>query len=108
PESGVRAHTQASRNHYPYLEEAAETLAGALGDPLTIFEPLRRRLKEGFGVETRIVPPELLDSTSQHYDIHRKRLMLSALLRSESRTFGAAYQLALLEFGPMLKKMVGG
>ena len=62
--------------------------------------------KEGFGVDTRVVPPELLDPTSQHYDCHRKRLMLSALLRPESRTFGVAYQLALLEFGPMLDAMV--
>ena len=40
PESWVRDHIQASRNHFPYLEEAAETLAGALGDPLAIAEPL--------------------------------------------------------------------
>ena len=89
PETWVRDHIQAQRNHFPYLEEAAETLAGALGDPLAIAEPLRRRLKEGFGIEARIVPPELLDGASQHYDLHRKRLMLSALLRPESRTFGA-------------------
>jgi XRE family transcriptional regulator, fatty acid utilization regulator len=106
PEAWVRDHIQAQRNYFGYLEEAAETLAGALGDPLTIFEPLRRRLKEGFGIDTRVVPPELLDFASQHYDYHRKRLMLSALLRPESRTFGAAYQLALVEFGPMLKHML--
>ena len=106
PQDWVRDHIQASRNHFPYLEEAAETLAGALGDPLAIAEPLRRRLKEGFGVEARIVPPELLDGATQHYDLHRKRLMLSALLRPESRTFGLAYQLALMEFRPLLQKMV--
>ena len=106
PQSWVRDHIQAGRNHFPYLEEAAETLAGALGDPLTIVEPLRRRLKEGFGIEARIVPPELLDGASQHYDLHRRRLMLSALLRPESRTFGLAYQLALIEFRPLLEKMV--
>jgi len=106
PEAWVRDFIQAQRNYFSYLEEAAETLAGALGDPLTMFEPLRRRLREGFGVDTRVVPPDLLDFASQHYDHHRKRLMLSALLRPESRTFGAAYQLALLEFGPMLKRML--
>ena len=79
---------------------------GALGDPLGIAEPLRRRLKEGFGIEARIVPPEMLDGASQHYDLHRKRLMLSALLRPESRTFALAYQLALIEFRPLLEKMV--
>ncbi|MGQ0659416.1 helix-turn-helix domain-containing protein, partial [Sphingosinicella sp.] len=106
PESWVRDHIQASRNHFPYLEEAAETLAGALGDPLAIAEPLRRRLKEGFGIEARVVPPELIDSASQHYDLHRKRLMLSALLRPESRAFAMAYQLALIEFRPLLERMI--
>ena len=52
------------------------------------------------------MPPETLDGASQHYDLHRKRLMLSALLRPESRTFALAYQLALLEFRPLLEKMV--
>ena len=108
PESWVRDHIQAQRNYFPYLEEAAETLAGALGGPAEIFDSLRRRLREGYGVDTRIVPPELLDAASQHYDFHRKRLMLSALLRPESRTFGLAYQVALFEFRPLLAKMLDG
>lgn len=106
PEAWVRDHIQAQRNHFPYVEEAAETLAGALGDTTGTFDALRRRLREGFGIDTRVVPPELVDPTSQSFDFHRKRLMLSALLRPESRTFGAAYQLALVEFGPMLNRMV--
>ncbi|HEY5712124.1 MAG TPA: short-chain fatty acyl-CoA regulator family protein [Allosphingosinicella sp.] len=106
PQAWVRDHIQAGRNHFAYLEEAAEIQAGALGDPLTIAEPMRRRLMEGFGIEARVVPPELLDGASQHYDLHRKRLMLSALLRPESRTFGLAYQLALVEFRPLIEKMV--
>jgi hypothetical protein len=106
PESWVRDHIQAQRNYFGYIEEAAETLAGALGDRSGLFAGLSRRLREGFGVETRIVPPELLDYASQHYDYHRKRLMLSALLRTESRTFGIAYQLALFEFRPLLQRML--
>src|SRR5205085_8450881 len=106
PQDWVRDHIQASRNHFAYLEEAAETQAGALGDPLSIAEPMRRRLKEAFGIEARIVPPEVLDGASQHFDLHRKRLLLSALLRPESRTFALAYQLALMEFRPLLVRMV--
>ncbi len=106
PENWVRDHIQAQRNYFPYIEEAAETLAGALGEPLFLFAALRKRLKEGFGVDTRIVPPETLEATSQHYDYHRKRVMLSSLLRSESRTFAVAYQLALFEFRPLLAKML--
>ncbi|HEY0114632.1 MAG TPA: short-chain fatty acyl-CoA regulator family protein, partial [Allosphingosinicella sp.] len=108
PENWVRDHIQAQRNHFPYLEEAAETLAGALGEPAFAFEPLRRRLKEGFGIEVRLVPPEVLDGSSQHYDLHRRRLMLSAMLRPESRTFALAYQLALVEFRPLIARMLDG
>jgi transcriptional regulator with XRE-family HTH domain len=36
PEAWVRDYIQAQRNYFSYLEEAAETLAGALGDPLTM------------------------------------------------------------------------
>ena len=106
PETWVRDHIQGQRNSLPYLEEAAETLAGALGEPLLLFAALRTRLKEGFGVDTRVVPPETLEATSQHYDYHRKRLMLSSLLRPESRTFAIAYQVALFEFRPLLARML--
>jgi hypothetical protein len=105
PEAWVRDYIQAQRNYFPYLEEAAETLAAALGDPAAIQEPLARRLREGFGVEVRVVAPELLDFASQHYDYHRKRLMLSSLLRPESRIFGAAYQLSMMEFRALLTRM---
>jgi hypothetical protein len=106
PETWVADHIQAQRNHFPDIEEAAETLAGALGEPHAAFEAIRRRLKDGFGIDTRIVPPELLDFSSQAYDYHRKRLMLSSLLRPESRTFGAAYHLVMVEFAPLLKRLV--
>jgi predicted transcriptional regulator len=61
PETWVRDHIQAQRNYFGYIEEAAETLAGAMGERLFIFTALRKRLKEAFGVETRIVPPETLE-----------------------------------------------
>ncbi len=106
PETWVRDYIQAQRNHFPELEEGAETLGGALGDPLSVAEALRRRLKEAWGVESRVVDPEMLDDVSQHYDSQRRTFMLSALLRPENRTFGLAYQLALLEFAPVIDRLV--
>ena len=106
PETWVRDYIQAQRNHFPELEEGAETVGGALGDPLSVAEALRRRLKEAWGVEARVVDPELLDDASQHYDAQRRTFMLSTLLRPENRTFGLAYQLALLEFAGLIDRMV--
>jgi predicted transcriptional regulator/plasmid maintenance system antidote protein VapI len=108
PETWVRDYIQAQRNHFPELEEGAETLGGALGDPLSVAEALRRRLKEAWGVESRVVDPEELEGVSQHYDPQRRSFMLSALLRPENRTFGLAYQLSLLEFGPIIDRMLEG
>lgn len=106
PETWVRDYIQAQRNHYPELEEASETLGGALVHPLSVSEPLRQRLKDAWGVEVRVVDPEVLEDASQHYDAQRRILMLSSLLRPENRTFGIAYQLALLEFAPIIARML--
>ena len=106
PETWVRDYIQAQRNYYPELEERCETLGEALTHPMSVAEPLRRRLKEAFGVEAQVVPPEMLADASQHYDGQRRTLMISGLLRSENRTFALAYQLALLEFAPVLERMV--
>jgi predicted transcriptional regulator/DNA-binding XRE family transcriptional regulator len=106
PETWVRDYIQSQRNHWPELEEGAETLGGALGDPLSVAEPLRRRLKEAYGVDVRLVPPEALEQASQMYDPQRRLLLLSSLLRPENRTFGIAYQLSLLEFHPVIVRML--
>ena len=106
PEIWVRDYIQAQRNHYPEIEEASETLGGALAHPLSVSEPLRQRLKDAWGVEVRVVDPEILEDASQHYDPQRRVLMLSSLLRPENRTFGIAYQLALLEFAPIIARML--
>ncbi|HEX6071579.1 MAG TPA: short-chain fatty acyl-CoA regulator family protein [Sphingomicrobium sp.] len=106
PETWVRDYIQAQRNHWPELEEACETLGGALVHPLSVAEPLRQRLKEAWGVEVRVVDPEFLEDASQHYDSQRRVLMLSSLLRPENRTFGIAYQLALLELAPIIARML--
>jgi predicted transcriptional regulator/plasmid maintenance system antidote protein VapI len=106
PENWVRDYIQQHRNYYPALEEAAETLGGALSDPLSMAEPMRRRLKEAWGISARVVPQEELGNVSQLYDPDRRLFLISAQLRPENRTFGLAYQLALIEFAAVIDKMV--
>jgi predicted transcriptional regulator len=106
PETWVRDYIQQHRNHYPELEEAAETLGGALSDPLSIAEPLRRRLKEAWGITAQVVPQAQLGNLSQAYDPERRLFLMSSQLRAENRTFALAYQLALVEFAGLLDRMV--
>ena len=106
PENWVRDYIQQHRNHYPELEQAAETLGGALSDPLSMAEPMRRRLKEAWGIDARVVPQSELGNVSQLYDKHRRLFLMSSQLRSENRTFALAYQLALIEFASVIERMV--
>ena len=70
-------------------------------------EPMRRRLKEAWGIAARVVPQDELGNMSQLYDQDRRLFLLSSQLRPENRTFALAYQLALVEFAAVLDKMVG-
>jgi predicted transcriptional regulator/DNA-binding XRE family transcriptional regulator len=106
PENWVRDYIQQHRNHYPELEQAAETLGGALSDPLSMAEPMRRRLKEAWGIDARVVPQSELGNVSQLYDPDRRLFLMSSQLRSENRTFALAYQLALIEFANVIERMV--
>ncbi len=106
PENWVRDYIQQHRNHYPELEQCAETLGGALSDPLSMSEPMRRRLKEAWGISARVVPQDDLGNVSQLYDADRRQFLISSQLRAENRTFALAYQLALVEFAQVLDKLV--
>lgn len=106
PENWVRDYIQQHRNHYPELEKAAETLGGALSDPLSMAEPMRRRLKEAWGISASVVPQSELGNLSQLYDSDRRVFLMSSQLRAENRTFALAYQLALVEFANLLERMV--
>ncbi|HET7708958.1 MAG TPA: short-chain fatty acyl-CoA regulator family protein [Sphingomicrobium sp.] len=106
PENWVRDYIQQHRNHYPELEKCAETLGGALSDPLSMSEPMRRRLKDAWGISARVVGQDELGNVSQLYDAERRVFLLSSQLRAENRTFALAYQLALVEFASVIDKMV--
>ena len=106
PENWVRDYIQQHRNHYPALEDAAETLGGALSDPLSMAEPMRRRLREAWGISARVVPQAELGNLSQHYDEDRRLFLMSSQLRPENRTFALGYQLALVEFAAVLERLV--
>ena len=106
PSDWVRDFIQAQKNHFPDLEEAAETLAGALSpEPQDFASAARDRLANRHGVQVRVVPLEVLPESVRRYDHHRKRLFLSEALTGAGRGFSLAYQLAILEYGPLLNMM---
>jgi hypothetical protein len=55
PENWVRDYISAAPQSLSRAGRAAETLGGALSDPLSMSEPMRRRLKEAWGIAARVV-----------------------------------------------------
>jgi predicted transcriptional regulator len=97
PSDWVRDHIGAHRNHFPELEDVAETLGAAFGEAQDLATALRDRLLSRFGVRVQVTPAEVLPDMVRRYDYHRKRLFISELNAPTGRLFAMAYQLAMLE-----------
>ncbi|UXC90621.1 short-chain fatty acyl-CoA regulator family protein [Sphingobium sp. RSMS] len=94
-------------NHFAELDAAAESLAGELGDdPSALQAGIRARLKERHGMAVQIVREDVLTGTLRHYDMHRRRLLLSERLASSGRLFAVAYQLCAQELADAISGQV--
>ena len=96
----VRDYIQTRRNHFPELDALGEALAHSLeteapGEPFEV--RARARLLARHGLAVRTLPAEVMVEWTRRYDPHRKRLLLSETLGPSSRSFAAAFQLALSE-----------
>ncbi len=107
PIDQVRSALQEARNHFPELEEAAETFAASLPSEANgLFFALADYLRARHGIRVRALPLEVMGDRLRWYDRHRKQLLISEIMDQPGRTFQAAYQLALSEFGALLDDVV--
>lgn len=106
PVDRIRAILHTQRNYFPDLDQAAETFASDLA--LTGHEPffaISERLRTTHGIRVRVLPLEVMGERLRWYDHHRRQLMISEVLDQPSRTFQAAYQVALTDFDGILGEM---
>ncbi|WP_150294958.1 helix-turn-helix domain-containing protein [Sphingobium estronivorans] len=98
PLDWLRETVSRAGNHFAELDAEAEALSPELGDdPSTLQAGIRARLKERHGMGVQIVREDVLAGTLRHYDMHRRRLLLSERLASSGRLFALAYQLCAQE-----------
>ena len=102
----VRSLLEASANHFPALEGAAEAIELDTGDGL--FAAAARRLHDRHRIRVAVLPAAEMGVTLRHYDRHRRRLMISELVEPPGRVFQLAYQIALLEAGPAIDAALDG
>ena len=107
PLDWLRQFLETRHNHFAVLDQAAETLAGELGERAeTLRDGMTRALRERFGIQVRVAADGGLAGSLRHYDFHRRRLILSERLPPASRTFAMAYQLALHALAPAVDEAV--
>ncbi|MBV2148954.1 DUF2083 domain-containing protein [Sphingobium sp. AS12] len=81
-------------NHFAEIDAGAEAIAAQLNDdPALLQADLRARLKDRHGMAVQVVRADVLAGTLRHYDMHRRRLMLSERLAASGRLFAIAYHL---------------
>ena len=106
PIERVRAILQESRNHFPELDELAESFASdlALEGPEP-FHVMAERLRARHGIRVRLLPVDVMGERLRFYDLHRRQLLISELMDGPGRTFQAAYQLAISEHGALVNAL---
>lgn len=106
PVDEVRDYIHDRKNYFPELDETAEALHEELGLARDdAFMVLSSRLDEEHGVRVRIMPHDVMPETLRHFDMHRRQLLISEMLDQSARIFQLAFQLALLEYKPLIKRI---
>ena len=98
PVRACRREIERWRNHFPDLDAHAEGVADELrmgaGD---VGAAVAERLRVKHSLSIRILPVEVMPDALRRLDLHARQLQLSELLDPPSRTFAAAFHLALIE-----------
>jgi XRE family transcriptional regulator, fatty acid utilization regulator len=107
PIEEVRDYFHDTNNHFPELENAAETLwADAEFTLDDLYLGLRNHLKAAHDISVRIMPIDVLPGTTWRLDRHSRRLFLSEVLNAPTRTFQLALHAGLLGYRNLLDEMV--
>jgi predicted transcriptional regulator/DNA-binding XRE family transcriptional regulator len=94
-------------NHFAEIDAGAESIAAQMSDdPVLLQAELRVRLKERHGMGVLTVRTDILAGTLRHYDMHRRRLMLSERLPASGRLFAIAYHLCAQELADIIATQV--
>jgi predicted transcriptional regulator/DNA-binding XRE family transcriptional regulator len=109
PIDAVRREIERWRNHFADLDAAAESLADTLrlGDA-DVYGAIAERLRVKHQLAIRILPIDVMPDRLRLLDLHARQLQLSEMLDPASRSFQAAFQLALLEARAEVDALVAG
>ena len=107
PSEEVTEFIQSRLNHFPELEEAAESLwADNELSIHTLHQGLVGLMRRRYAVEVEIRPSDMMKTRSRFFDQLARRLEISEMLPPPSRVFQIACQIAYLGFHDRLDAIV--
>lgn len=109
PVEEARTFLHANRNHFPELEAAAEALAPDLTQGKgagSLFDALAERFRQAHKLRVRILPADIMAGAWRRLNRHSGDIAISEALDQASRNFNLALQLALIEQGAALDRIV--
>ena len=107
PVNWLRETIARAGNHFAEIDAGAESIASGMSDdPALLQAELRARLKDRHGMTAQVVRADVLAGTLRHYDMHRRRLMLSERLPASGRLFAMAYHLCAQELADTIAAQV--
>ncbi|MGY6537149.1 MAG: helix-turn-helix domain-containing protein [Pararhodobacter sp.] len=109
PEGAVHNFFRQNRNHFPTLEEAADTFwpgrPPALDD---LYAALKARLRASHGITVRLRPVAEMPHTLRNLDETGREIWLSEALDHPNRVFQLVHVLGLIECGGVLDALLLG
>ncbi|HKX06827.1 MAG TPA: short-chain fatty acyl-CoA regulator family protein [Stellaceae bacterium] len=107
PGEAARDFFQGELNHFPELETAAEDLWGrAALEPAALYASLARYLETTHRFKVQLMPQSIMGPMIRRHDPHRGRVLLSEMLPTSGRVFQLACEVAILEQGATLDRIV--
>ncbi|SFB15587.1 hypothetical protein SAMN05421688_3275 [Poseidonocella pacifica] len=107
PETVIHDFFRDHHNHFPDLEEAAESVPAE--HPVArenLFGTLRDILRDNHGIDVVVRRIDEMNDVLRFYDEAKRTVYLSQALNSENRTFQLAHVLALVQFNPLIARIV--
>lgn len=97
PIDEVREFFHVHGNHFPALEDAAESLwEEAELEQIALWRGLTDYLARSYAVRIRLLPMDVMGYAMRRFDRHNRRVLLSEMLPESGRVFQVAVQIALL------------
>lgn len=107
PESAVHGFFRRNANHFPELEDAAESFWGGVRIPADeAYGALKALLMEDHGVSVRVVPVADLPSTLREYREDRREVLLSEALDHPNRMFQLVHVTGLIRHRDIFERLL--